>query len=161
MNPLTLAAMTAEPFRLWSLLAWQTGEMMFASARVIGYRTSPHLALHGSSARREVALMGTEKVAAASESLQAAAAGWMQLNQAFSANIYRQALAGWSAMASIAMSRTAGEFASRQVRLVNDTLGQSAAAASRLSSVSARGGQRILKPVRSRALANAKRLARR
>ena len=164
MNPFSLAAMSAQPFRLWSTFMWRAGEMMLASAQVIGYRTSPIRSSRDSSGtrnRRELALMGTEKVGAAAESVQAAAASWIQLNQEFSAIVFNQALVGLVAMGSIAASRTPAQVASRQVRLVSDTLSNSTAAASRLSGTAARGAQRILKPVHSRATANAKRLAKR
>ena len=164
MNPFAFAAMSAEPFRLWSTFMWKAGETMLASAQVIGYRTSPILSSRGSSGawnRREFARMGTEKVGAAAESLQAAAVSWMQLNQEFSAIFFNQTLAGLTAIGSIAASRTPGQVALRQVRLVSDTLSNSTAATSRLSGTAARGARRILKPVQSRATANAKRLAKR
>ena len=161
MNPANLFAISMEPFRLWSSLMWKTSEMMLASAQVIGYRTNPALSKGGTQNQRELVLMGTEKVGAASESLQAAAFSWMQLNQEFGAVVFKQTLAGLAAFGSIAASRTPRQVAARQIRLVSDTLSHSAAATSRLSSASAQGAQRILKPVRSRAMANARRLAKR
>lgn len=161
MNPFTFTAMAAEPFRLWSTFMWKTSEMMLASAQVIGYRTNPALAKGGAQAQREFALMGTEKAGAAAESLQAAAFSWMQLNQEITAIVFKQTLAGLAAIGSIATSRTSGQVASRQARLISDTLSNSSVAASRLSGVAARGAGRILKPVHSRARANAKRLAKR
>lgn len=116
MNPFTFAAVAAEPIRLWSDFMWKAGEMMFASAQVIGYRTNPVLWIRdssGASNRREFALMGTEKFAAATQSLHAAALSWVRLNQELGASACNQALQGWSAMVSVATSRTAGQVASR------------------------------------------------
>jgi hypothetical protein len=161
MNPIAFAAMTAEPFRLWSTFMWKSCEMMLASARVIGYRTNPMLPAHGSSNRRELALMGTEKVAAAAESSQAMAAGWMQFNQELGAMALRQMTAASMAMMSIASSRTPQQAMERQAGFVRNTLDRSAAGAVQLSGSAARGAQRTLKPVHSRVTGNVKRLAKR
>ncbi|MEO8004895.1 MAG: polyhydroxyalkanoate granule-associated phasin [Betaproteobacteria bacterium] len=164
MNPFTLAAMSAEPFRLWTTFLWKTGEMMLASGQVIGYRTNPNLAVRGLSSsrnRRELALMGSEKVAAATESSQAMATSWMRLNQELGAMAVRQMFAGCTAMMSIAASRTPQQAADRQSRFAQDTLNRSAVAAAQLSGSAARGAQRTLKPIHSRATGNARRLAKR
>jgi hypothetical protein len=161
MNPFSFAAMAAEPFRLWSTFMWKAGEMMLSSAQVIGYRTHPMLRASGSSNRREVALMGTEKVAAAAESSQAMAFGWMQLNQEFGAIALRQMTAASMAMMSIAASRTPQEAMDRQAGFVRSTLNRSAAGAAQLSGSAARGAQRTLKPVHSRVTGNVKRLSKR
>lgn len=164
MNPITFAALAAEPLRLWSDFMWKSGETMLASAQVIGYRINPVFWIgNGSGARnrREFALMGTEKFAAATGSLHAAASSWVRLTQEFGTSLSGQALQGWSAMASLATSRTSAQAGSRQVRFGKGALKHSVARASRLSSIAAQAAQRTLEPVRSRALANARRLAKR
>jgi hypothetical protein len=161
MNPFTFAAMTAEPFRLWSTFMWKSGEMMLASAQVIGYRTTPMLPPRGSSNQRELVLMGTEKIAAAAESSQAMAFGWMQLNQEVAAMALRQLTAASMAMMSIAASRTPQQAIDRQAGFVRSTLNRSAAGAAQLSGSAARGAQRTLKPVHSRVTGNVRRLAKR
>jgi len=108
----------ALPFMLWTDLALRTGEMLAASAQVIGHRTG-RMATAGPSPsardRKEFTRMGLEKVEAANES-------------------------------ALAMSR---QLATAQMqagfRFWNDML--------RLSSAG-------LKPIHSRATANAKRLGR-
>ena len=61
---------------------------------------------------------------------------------------------------SLAASRTAGQAMARQAKLVR-TMTQSAATNAQLSGAAARLAQRGLKPIHSRATANAKRLGRR
>lgn len=161
MNPFAFAAMAAEPFRLWSTFMWKSGEMMLASAQVIGYRTNPLLPARGSSNRRELVLMGTEKVAAAAESSQAMAFGWMQLNQQLGAIALRQMAAASMAMMSIAASRTPQEALDRQAGFVRSTLNRSAVGAAQVSGSAARGAQRALKPVHSRVTGNVRRLGKR
>lgn len=64
-------AAAALPFVLWTDLALRTGEMLVASAQVIGHRTG-RMAKAGPSPnardRKEFRRMGLEKVAAANES---------------------------------------------------------------------------------------------
>ena len=54
----------ANPFLLWTELAWKTGEMMMTSAEVIGHRAN-RMATAGPVPslrdRREFTLMGQEK----------------------------------------------------------------------------------------------------
>lgn len=57
---------------------------MLASVQVIGHRSNRMLSAGSSpdaGQRREFALMGQEKIAAASESAQAMALSWIKLNQ--------------------------------------------------------------------------------
>jgi hypothetical protein len=140
---------------------WKTSEMIFASAQVIGHRTNPTLPARGSSHRRELALMGTEKVAAAAESSQAMAFSWIQLNQEFGAMALRQMAAASMAMMSIAASRTPQQAMDRHAGFVRTTLNRSAADAAQLSGSAARGAQRTLKPVHSRVTGNVRRLSKR
>jgi len=155
---------SVNPFLIWTNLAFRTGEMMLASAQVIGHRAN-RLALAGPnpSARdeREFALMSTEKVAAAAESAQAMALSMVRLNQQFGTLAFKQMLTGASAMMSLASSRTTGQSIPRQARLVRETMVNSAAATSQVSASTARLVSKGLKPIHSRAKGNAKRLAKR
>lgn len=159
-----LYGLSLNPFSMWTDLAFKSGEVLLASAQVIGHR-SHRMALAGPtpSARdkREFALMGEEKIAAAAESAQAIAMSMMRLNQQVGALIFRQMLTGATAMTSLASSRTTGQFVARRARLVRDTLANSSAATSQLSTSTARLVDKGLKPIHSRAKGNAKRLARR
>jgi hypothetical protein len=115
----------ALPLVLWTDLAMRTGEMLAASAQVIGHRTG-RMARAGPAPnardRKEFTRMGLEKVAAANES-------------------------------ALAMGRQLGE-ANLQLGLTWwKNLCQ-------LSNVGAKVTQQGLKPIHSRATANAKRLGR-
>ena len=161
MNPFAIGAMFLEPFRLWSTVMWKTGEMMLSSAQVIGYRTNPALAPRGTHNHGELARMGSEKIAAAAESTQALAFGWMRVNQELGAMALRQMLGGTMAVMSIAASRTPQQAMEGHLRFVRNTLKHSAAGAAQLSGSAARGAQRALKPVQSRVTGNVRRLRKR
>ena len=151
---------SADPFTIWTRLAFKTGEMMMASAQVIGHRTN-RIVTAGSTLnerdRREFSLMGQEKMEAASESVQAMARHMMTINQQIGAQAVGQMLAGATDILSLATSRTAGQALARQAKLMR-TLTRGVASASQLSTAAARLAQRGLKPIHSRATANAKRL---
>ena len=92
-----------DPLLLWTRLAWETGEMMLASAQVIGHRTG-RMAAVGSkpnaSDRREFALMGQEKIEAAAKSAHGMAAHMMTMDPSLGARAVQQALAAATAMMS-------------------------------------------------------------
>ena len=160
----TLYSLSVNPFLIWTNLAFKTGEMMLASAQVIGHRTN-RMALAGPAPnardQREFTLMGQEKIVAAGESAQAMALSMLRLNQQFGALAFKQMLTGATAMMSLASSRTTGRSVARQVRLVRDTMANSAVATSQMSTSAARLVNKGLKPIHSRAKGNAKRLAKR
>ena len=156
--------LSAQPFRIWSELAFKTGEMMLASAQVIGHRTNRMtLASPSPNARdlREFTLMGQEKIVAVAESAQAMALSMIRLNQQFAALAFKQMLTAATAMMWLSPSRTAGQSVARQARLVRDSMANSAVATSQISTSVARVVKRGLKPIHSRAKENAKRLAKR
>jgi hypothetical protein len=148
------------PLLIWADLAWKTGEMMLASAQVIGHRTG-RMAAAGSTPnardRREFALMGQEKIDAAVEAGLAMAAQMMSTHPQIGVQALMRVLTGATATMSLAPSRSAGQAAARQAKLVR-TMMQSVVAAAQLSESVARVAQRGLKPIHSRATANAKRL---
>lgn len=84
------------PFLLWADVALKTTEMLFSSAQVIGTRVN-RMALAGANPsardRREFALMGTEKVKAATESGLAVAARLQAANWQLCARAWQQWLA--------------------------------------------------------------------
>lgn len=151
------------PFLVWTRLAWKTGEMMLASAQVIHHRTS-RMAAAGVTPlardRREFALMGQEKIETGVESASAIAAQMMTLNPLLGPRAFKHMMTGAAAVMSLAASRTAGQAMARHAKLVR-TMSQSAATTAQLSGAAARLAQRGLKPIHSRATANAKRLGKR
>jgi hypothetical protein len=153
---------TANPSTLWSSLAMKTGEMMLASAQVINHRTG-RIARAGASPnsrdRREFTLMGQEKIAAASESAQAVAARVLNLNQQIGTIAFNQLVTGTAGIVALATARTIAQSGKAQAELMRDTISSSAKTASQLADSVARVAHQGLKPVHSRATANAKRLA--
>jgi hypothetical protein len=151
------------PFLVWTRLAWKTGEMMLAAAQVINHRTG-RMAAVGSTPnardRREFALMGQEKIEAGVESASAMAAQMMMMNPLLGARAVKHMMTGAAAVMSLAASRTAGQAIARRAKLVR-TMTQAAATTAQLSGAAARLAQRGLKPIHSRATANAKRLGKR
>jgi hypothetical protein len=152
----------ANPLTLWTGLALKTGEMMMASAQVIGHRTA-RIASAGAAPslrdRREFALMGREKLEAATESAQAIATHMFSLNQQVGTLAFKQVMAGATGMMSLAASSTVAQSGKIQARLMSDTISSSTHAASRLADSVARIAQHGLQPIHSRATANARRLA--
>jgi hypothetical protein len=152
--------LSANPFAIWASLAFKTGEMMMASAQVIGHRTNRMATagpLPNEQDRREFSLMAQEKMEAARESVQAMAMHMMTINQQIGAQAVGQMLAGATDMLSLATSLTPGQALVRQAKLIS-TLTQGGVRASQLSTSAARIARRGLKPIHSRATANAKRL---
>jgi beta-phosphoglucomutase-like phosphatase (HAD superfamily) len=150
----------ANPFRLWPELALKTGEMMLASAEVIGHRTN-QMAIAGpkpsSRDRREFTLMGQEKIEAANESAQAIAAQMMRINPLPGWRAFSRTVAVANAMMSVASSRTVAQSLRRQAALAR-TLAQSGATAPQICKSAAQVAWHGLNPLHSRATANAKRL---
>ena len=141
----------------------KTGEMMLASAQVINHRTG-RIAAAGPSPdsrdRREFTLMGQEKIAAASESAQAIAARMLTLNQQMGTLAFNQLVAGTAGIMSVATAQTIAQSSKAQAELVRDTMSSSAKAAAQLADSVAQIAHHGMKPVHSRATANAKRLSR-
>ncbi len=153
----------SNPFLLWTELAFKTGEMMLASAQVIGHRTARMAAAAPAPSerdRREFALMGQEKIDAASESARAMAGQAMKTNLHLGAQAAGDMLATASAAMSLATSRTPRQAAASYAKLLR-TVTQSAGTAAQLSNSTARIAKGGLEPVHARARANARRLARR
>jgi hypothetical protein len=151
------------PFMLWSDLAMKSLEMMLASAQVIAHR-SGRMALTGPTPnardRREIALMGQEKIEAGAQSAQAMAAHMMAMSQPWGALALGHILRSSAAFMSLASSRTPSQLIARQAALAR-ALGQSTVSMADVSKSVAKLAHRGLKPIHAKATANAKRLGRR
>jgi hypothetical protein len=151
------------PFRPWSDLATKTLEMMLASVQVIGHRTG-RMALAGAAPnardRREIALMGQEKIEAGAQSAQAMAAHLMTMSQPWGALAFRHILQNSAAFMSLASSRTPSQLIARQATLFR-ALGQSAVSIADVSKDATKLAHSGLKPIHAKATANAKRLGKR
>jgi hypothetical protein len=160
-RPRSLPYAGANPVLTWIGLAWKTSEMLMASAQVIHHRTQ-RLATAGVMPnprdRREFTLMGQEKVEAMAESAQAVALRIMTLNQQIGAQIIGQMVAGTTALMSLAASRSVAQSSTLQAKLMQEIMASSATATTRLADSVARMAHHGLKPIHSRATANARRL---
>ena len=154
------SAASQAPFALWSSLALETGEMLFAAAKVIGVRTN-RLACAGplptARDRREFTLMGREKIEAATLSATAMGTQWMRLGTDLGLRTWRDLCETTLATLALASSRTPQESAARQAELTR-TLVQSAASITELGNAGAHIAGRGLKPIHAAATANARRL---
>lgn len=161
MKTIPIYALAFEPFRLWSAVAWKTGELMLASFQVIGYRSEMMRSIGWPAApdnAREITLMGREKVSAGVESAQAMAIDSIRLGQKLGLMAFGQAMSNMTSLMLLPAGRSVGPSMASQSALARKTLRHSATAAALLSSGTARIAQKGLKPVHSRAIANASRL---
>jgi hypothetical protein len=137
--------------------------MLMASSQVIHHRTG-RIATAGlmpdERDRREFHLMGQEKLEAASESLQAIGLRMLSFQQQLAMMAFRQMVAGATGWMSLAGSRSLAQSTRLQGDLVRDTLSHSAATLSHVGDSVAKVAHKGLKPIHSRATANARRLAR-
>jgi hypothetical protein len=157
-----IAPASFNPFLLWADVAVKTSEMLFSSGQVIGSRLG-QIARAGSSPsardRREMILMGSEKVKAATESGLAVATRLQSVNVQLMTRAWQQWFASLGAMSALATSRSAGQALARQNRLF-DALGRSARTHGRISGDTARLASAALEPLHSASTANARRLGR-
>lgn len=151
------------PFMLWAQLAVKTSEMLVSSGQVIGTRVH-QMARAGAnpspSDRREMLLMGSEKVKAAAASGLAVATHVQSANWQLAAQAWKQWLASATAMGALASSRNFGEALSRQHSLL-ETLGRAGRTQGRISTDMARLAGAALGPIHAASTANARRLAKR
>jgi hypothetical protein len=111
-------------------------------------------------ARREIALMGQEKIEAGAQSARAMAAHMMTLSQPLGALAFRHILRSSAAFMSLASSRTPSQWIARQAALA-PALGQSAVSMADVSKSATKLAHTGLKPIHAKATANAKRLGKR
>jgi hypothetical protein len=156
------AARLANPLLLWGTLGLKAMQMSTAAAQVIAIRASRMAAagLNPSVAdRREMTLMGAEKVDAFSRAGQALATGAAPLLAGMAGQAYRTGMDVFNAAAQLAASRSIPQTMERQRRLA-DTLMRHAPAAHHgaAATATARLAHRALAPVHAKATANARRL---
>jgi hypothetical protein len=156
------ALLYANPFLLWNSLGVKALQMSNAAAQVIAIRTT-RMAVHGlnpnAADRREMTLMGAEKVDAFSRAGQALATGTLPLVAGMAGQAMRTGMELFNASTQLAASRTIPQTMARQRKLAH-TLMRSAPAAQHgaASNATARLAHRALAPVHQKATANAKRL---
>ena len=137
--------------------------MMLASARVVQHRTGRMAAAGAKPSardRREFALMGHEKIEAGVESASAMAVQMVAMNPLLGARAAKNMMTAAAAVMSLATSQTASQAMARHAKVVR-IMAESAGTGAQLSGAAARLAQHGLKPIHSRATANAKRLGRR
>ena len=148
------------PMMLWADLALKGTEMLVSSGQVIGSRVDQMARAGANPSPRDVkefALMGSEKLKAATESGLAVAVRMQSANYQLMARAWQQWFAAWGAMASLGTSRSFGEALSRQNTLFN-ALVRSGRSNAQLSGDTARLAHAALKPYHGASTANAKRL---
>ncbi len=158
------AAVFANPFLLWGTLGLKAMQMSTAAAQVIAIRTTRMAVagIHPTAAdKREMSLMGAEKVDAFSRAGQALATGAAPLLAGMAGQAFRTGMDVLGATARLAASRSIPQTMARQ-RLLADTLMRHAPGAQHgaASDATARLAHRALAPVHAKATANAKRLTR-
>ena len=156
------AALLANPFMLWGALGMKAMQMSSAAAQVIAIRTTrmASAGLNPTAAdRREMKLMGAEKVDAFSRAGQVLATGTLPLVAGMAGQAIRTSLDVLAATSQLAASRTIPQTMARQCKLA-DTLMRAAPNAQQgaASTATARLAHRALAPVHRKATANAKRL---
>ena len=151
----------ANPLAVWTTLAVRASEMMWASGQVIGHRTSRAFLAdprHRERDRRELTLMGREKLEAGSEAFAAMAAHLTTLNMQYAMVAFSQWMAMSKTMLALANSRSIAQSAEQQARLTRMTMVGAAKTAATVANSVGRVAHRGLKPIHARATKNARRL---
>jgi hypothetical protein len=150
----------SNPFVLWGTLAWKTMEMSTAAIQVIAIRTSrmASAGIHPTDEdRREMTMMGAEKVDAFTRAGQAIATGVTPVMAGMAGQAFRTGMDVYNAATRLAASRSIPQTMHRQ-QLLASTLLRHAPTGQRGATATARLAHRALDPVHSTATANAKRL---
>lgn len=152
--------LSADPLLQWTNLALKTAETMFAAMQVIGHRTT-RIAGAGFSPnerdQREFALMGQEKIEAATESARAMTERLIRMNGRLWTQASTQILTGAGAMWSLATSPSFDRSLEHHATLVRAISGPVLDTAA-LAGSAARLAHCGLKPIHAKATANARRL---
>lgn len=152
------------PFLLWTEVLASTGKMMLDAGGVIAQRGS-RMAAHGSNPSaadsREMALMGSEKLAAGGEAARAMLLRVGALNAQWSALAFQQMLRNGQALGALATSATPGQFQARQRRVMDVALQNGNETAAAASSAGARIVRSGVRSVHAKVKKNARRLAKR
>ena len=142
----------------WTDIAFKAGEMAIASAAVIAHRTGRMASSAVPPSPRdakEFARMGQEKIDAGLDSASAAGRYMLAAGPEMMAHSGKYMADVTHDMMALVTSRTPGEVFSRQVRLNRTLFGRTA---SGLSGMAAKLAGKALRPIHSRATANARRL---
>jgi len=161
MTRMNVGHLFVNPLAAWTALAFRAAEMMWASGQVIGHRSSRALLAdprHRERDRRELTLMGREKLEAGAEAFTAMAVRLTTLNMQYAMMGFGQWMTMSKAMLSLANSRSIAHSVEQQARLARMTMVGAAKTASTVSNSAARVAYRGLKPIHSRATKNARRL---
>lgn len=148
------------PFALWTDLAMQTTGMMLASAEVISHRTSRMAQSSFPPSAKDAAeftLMGQEKMEAATESMQAAGLAMMTFSPFAAMKMFNEMAAVQADLFHLATSSSLPMAISRNQKL-GHSMRRAANSVASLSDQTANGALNTLKPIHSRATANARRL---
>ncbi len=151
------------PFALWTDLAMQTTGMMLASAEVINHRTTRMAQSSIPPSAKDAAeftLMGQEKLEAATESMQAAAMSMMAFSPFAAMKVFNEMATVQADLFHLATSSSLPMAMSRQQKL-GRSWERAAKSAASLSDQTANHALDTLKPIHSRATANARRLGKR
>ena len=156
------ATLLANPYLLWGTLGMKAMQMSTAAAQVIAIRTT-RMAVAGlnptAADRREMTLMGAEKVDAFSRAGQALATGALPLVAGMAGQAFKTGLDLLTATSRLATSRTTAQTMARQRQLARTLMrGTPGAQHGAASTAAARLAHRALAPVHQKATANAKRL---
>jgi len=162
-NPMIPAALPSNPFVLWGTFATKTFEMWMAASQVIPLRVA-RMAAAGpnpsAADRREMTLMGAEKVEAFSQAGIALAMGMTPAMMNLGAQMVRAWTGLFNAGTRLATSRTLPQTLRRQRALTN-ALVRHTPVSHRGAHAAAKLAHAALDPVHATATANAKRLGRR
>lgn len=154
---------------LWSssAMAAQTAidlwAMTSAGLTTIGYRLpmiAQALATPGDANHRELHRMGFEKLAAASDSGQALALGWMAVQRILADGLIDQTRLATRSFGATLHHRTADQLAATQRRYAQASIDAGFALGLRLTGVTVRMAAAALDPLHSRTTDNARRLER-
>jgi hypothetical protein len=151
------------PFALWTDLAMQTTGMMLASAEVFSHRTARVAQASIPPSARDAAeftLMGQEKMEAATESMQAAGLAMMAFSPFAAMKMFNEMAAIQTSLFHLATSSSLPAAISRHQKL-GRSMCKAANSALSLSDQTANAAIDTLRPIHSRATANAKRLGKR
>jgi hypothetical protein len=159
----TPAALMSNPLVLWSSFAMKSCEMYMAAAQVIPIRVA-RMAAAGTnpsaSDRREMKLMGAEKVEAFSQAGTALAMGMTPAMMNLGSQVLRAWMGLLAAGSRLATSRTLPQTL-RHHRALTTALARHTPVTQRGAHAAAKLAHAALAPVHATATANAKRLGRR
>lgn len=152
------------PWLAWGNVAWKMSEMLFASALVIQHRSKriadagPRPSLRD---QREFTRMGQEKLEAAAESAQAMAMRMYSANMQIGASMARQMMNAAPGMMTAMMTPSLFWSPQGQAQMMRRLFAGYGSLGKQLSGASARLAGQGLRPIHSRATANAERLVHR